>query len=104
MKLTKLQRKVLLRARESRGKQISILGTIARGWRYYLIVGILSFSSGYFFWNAEMRYFSAMAIGLFVGFILRDIFWLRMSAQMWSINCEITNWNLVDELLEKDRT
>jgi hypothetical protein len=100
VQITKFQRRALLRAKDLRDKPFPIVGSMLRSWKVYLVLGAVIGGYSWLTWSIGVIEASIAALGFFVGLLIRDITWLRISARMWPINVEITDWSKVDKLLD----
>jgi len=73
-----------------------ILRSCWRSWS--LLVGCAFFS--YLLITPTSPALGCLAVGLFIGAILRDIGHYRVSLRMWPVNREIFDWKKVSELIE----
>ena len=101
MRLTKLQRRAVLRAKELSDKPFPVGGSMLRYWKSYLLVCALAGGYAWWTWSIDFRAASFGGLGFLLGFLVRDIAWLRLTARMWPVTVEVTNWSKVDELLNE---
>ncbi len=99
MPLTSYQRRSLIRAREIKDGPFPIAATMARNAKSYAPVLILTGAYAWWTWDIGFPLMSAGAVGFLLGFLARDLAWFRMTARMWPVTVQVTNWTKVDELL-----
>ncbi len=99
MRITSFQRRALLRGKELRSQPFPIGGSMLRYWKSYVLVCALTAIYAGGTWSMNLPAASFGALGFLLGFLARDVAWLRVTKRMWPVNVEITNWEKVDELL-----
>ena len=101
MRLTKLQRRAVLRAKELSDKSFPVGSSMLRYWKSYLIVCAIAAIYAWWAWNMGFPAASFGGLGFLFGFLARDVAWLRVTARMWPVTVAVTNWSKVDELLNQ---
>ena len=105
MKLTKFQLKTLKKSLDYYEKPPTFFATLKKlylspcGLKYLLIFGY-----SLFVWYGGWELIAAAFSGLGVGFVLKDIGYLRVSMKVWQINKEITDWDKVREIISDNET
>ena len=102
MKINKVQLKRLKASRELHGKDASAFMMLVKNWKYYLFLGALfSVLSYLFFIDGSIGYILFLG-GAFLGAVLRDIVWFRLTEQYWPISDAVTDWEKVDEIIAEN--
>ncbi len=104
MKISKAHLKRLKASRDLRGGNASTFNMLSRNWKYYLFIGGIFGLASYFF-IADGRFdYSLFLGGAFLGMLLRDITWFRLTSRFWPVSEAVTDWEKVDVLIEENET
>ena len=103
MQLTEIQIRKLELSR-SFGSQGPTIGWLLRqSMRSYLLLLAIMIPLGAYYWQAGTPALSAFFAGLFIATVARDYRWHKQFVRDWPLSREITDWDLVDELLANAR-
>lgn len=81
---------------------MSVLKSFLRGWKSYLLLGILCGLAAHLFVRGAHADYAQLIMGAYVGVILRDIAWIRLTAKYWPLSDAVTNWDKVDEIIREN--
>lgn len=101
MKLTKEQLNQLRATRQLRERSPTLPGLYSRSWKTYVLNILISGVGIGFFLLGGWPSASMLIGGMLLGILVRDHRWYNLLIRSWPLTREITNWDLVDELLKE---
>jgi hypothetical protein len=101
MNLTKLQLDVLKKTSLLREKPPTLRGSIKSAVfsKCYFLYIFSILCSAFLWWNGSPE-IGGISIGIFCGYIIKDIASVRIGLKLWPLNAEIIDWKRVDELMQ----